>query len=224
MAYVPNSGYYVESVLASAVTNTSTFTVGYPTGTTQATFDAGGYKEGSGHVMVNDLDKWTDTTSSGISFTTFGASDITLTNQTGATLAAGTKVKVWLPIWVGPPVEIMVPVFAMSGISAADVVTNIRPGIDGYIVDWQWVQGVPVTTAAKAATLNLEINSTNVTGGTISLTSAACTPLGARIAGTRITAANRITRADTLSVEASSVTAFVEGSGFLLIRIQPDIV
>lgn len=224
MAYVPNTGYYVESVLASAVTDSSTFTTGYPTGTTQGTFDAGSYKEGQGHVIVNELDKWPDASSNGITFTTFGASTITFTNKTGATLAAGTKIRVWLPVWVGPPIVINIPVTALSGVSAADVVSALRPGVNGYITDIQWIQGVPVTTGSKLATLSMKINSTAVTGGAVALTSALCTPLGARVAGSRITAANRITTADSLSVVATSVTAFVEGSGWIQIRIQPDIV
>jgi hypothetical protein len=69
------------------------------------------------------------------------------------------------------------------------------------------------------ASLNLEINAVNLTGGVISLTSANCTPLGAVIAGTAITANNTFGATDTISVEASSVTAFVEGEGVLLLTL-----
>lgn len=221
MAYIPQLGYIVETTLASAVTNTSTYTSTYPTGTTLVNFDAGLYKEGSGHSIVDGANKYADS-SSGITFTTFGASTITYTNNTGATLAAGSVIKTWIPVWASAPEQFIVPI-TLAGVTAADVVTEIRPGVDGYITDVQFVVTTAVTTAAKAATLNLEIGTTNLTGGTVALTSANCTPLGARVAGSRITAANRITKADKLSVEASAVTAFLEGAGFLLIRFQPDI-
>src|SRR5262245_25386939 len=133
MVYVPNSGYTLDIVLASDVTNTSTFTSAYPAGTTQQNFDAGCYKEGQGHSIVNGSDKWPDAPSSGIAFTTFGASTITFTNQTGATLTAGSRVKVWLPVWSGPAVFLTVPVYLMTAIANGDLVTDIRPGIDGYI-------------------------------------------------------------------------------------------
>lgn len=113
---------------------------------------------------------------------------------------------------------LVVPITLSSISGAGDVVTTIVPGFAGKVVRTEFVTGVPVTTAAKAATLNLEIGTTNVTGGDVSLTSAALTPLGARVAGSAITAANSFSATDTLSVEASSVTAFAEGTGFLLIH------
>lgn len=222
MTYVPQAGYQIaEFTLGSALADDGTVEVSYPTGSTQATFAKGLYKAGEGHVMLNNNDKLEDA-DPGVSFT-FGASTITITNLSGASIPAGTKVLGWLPVWASQPVVLTLPVFALAGVSAADVVTTINPGIDGYITYVEWVQGVPVTTAAKAATLNLEIGTTNVTGGTVALTSAACTPLGKVIAGSAITAENRLEKGDTLSVEASSVTAFVEGSGSLLVYVQRDV-
>lgn len=221
MTYVPNGGYRVTHYIASDVTDTSTFTVAYPSGTTLLDFNAGLYKEGEGHCIVADQNKWDDA-DPGIGFTTFGASNITLTNNTGATLAAGTKVEVYIPTWVSAPLFITVPI-SLASVTAADVVTEIRPGVAGYITHMEFVTGVAVTTAAKAATLNAEIDTTNVTGGTVELTSAACTPKGARIASARITAANRLEKTSKLSIEAASVTAFAEGDGWLLIKLQPDV-
>lgn len=222
MTYVPNGGYRVTHYIAADVANAGTFTVAYPSGTTQLDFNAGLYKEGSGHSIVANQNKWSDTSSSGIAFTTFGASDITLTNNTGATLSAGTKVEVYIPTWVSAPVFITVPI-SLASVAIGDVVTEIRPGVAGYITHMEFVTGVAVTTAAKAATLNAEIDTTNVTGGTVALTSAALTPKGARVASARITAANRLEKTSKLSIEASAVTAFVEGDGWLLIKIQPDV-
>ena len=209
----------VTTVLGSAVADDGTFTVSYPTGTTQQSFTAG--LAGSGHyAILNDNDKWS-AGDPGIAVS-FGASSITVTNQSGYSWPAGTKVELNFDLVEGNGrIPITIPIFALSGISAADVVTEIRPGIAGKIEYWEFVTGAPVTTAAKAATLNLEIDSTDVTGGTIALTSAAATPLGKVIAGAAITGNNTLTRDSKLSVEASGVTAFSEGSGFLVIYVRP---
>lgn len=105
---------------------------------------------------------------------------------------------------------------------AGDVVTTFTPGFSGRIAAIDFIVGTPVTTAAKAATLNAEIGTTNLTGGTVALTSANCTPLGAEVAGAAITAGNHFGASDTVSIEAASVTAFVEGDGMILVTCFPD--
>jgi hypothetical protein len=78
----------------------------------------------------------------------------------------------------------------------------------------------PATTGDKLATLNLEIGTTDVTGGVVSLTSATgggTLTLGELTEGTAITGNNAFDDTDTISVEAASVTAFAEGEGVLLI-------
>ena len=114
----------------------------------------------------------------------------------------------------------LIPNILMSTIADGDLVTTITPGFAGKIKKVYWVQDAPVTTAAKASTLNLEIGTTNLTGGAVSLTSAACTPKGKVIAGTAVTAANVFKADDTISVEAASTTAFIEGSGSLYAVIE----
>lgn len=103
---------------------------------------------------------------------------------------------------------------------AADVVTNYTPGYAFKLLGVDFVTTTVASTADKAATLNLEIGSTNVTGGTVALTTAACDTLGEIVAGSAITAANTGTASDTISVEATGITAFAEGAGVLLIKIQ----
>ncbi len=115
-----------------------------------------------------------------------------------------------------------IPIEHVAITAAGDVVTEIRPGVYGNIEYWEFVVVKPVTTGAKLASLNLEIDTTNVTGGVIALTSAAATPLGKAIAGTAITGANTLTPESKLSIEASAVTAFAEGSGFVNIRIRKN--
>lgn len=85
----------------------------------------------------------------------------------------------------------------------------------------------PVTTASRLATITPYIDNTgvggaaaNTAGGAVALTSAAATPLGKAIAGSEITANNRLYRESLVSFKATSVTAFAEGQGFLNVRIR----
>lgn len=106
--------------------------------------------------------------------------------------------------------------------AAGDVLSNYAPGYAFKLEKFDFRVSKPVTTAAKLASLNLEIGSpgTDVTGGVIALTSANCTPMGAAVAGTAITAANVGLKTDVFSIEAATVTAFAEGSGYMIIAIR----
>jgi len=107
----------------------------------------------------------------------------------------------------------------LSKVANGDILTQFTPGFPGQIVKVSFAVTDPVTTADKAATLNLEINSTDVSGGVLSLTSASCGTLGAVVNATAITGNNVFDADDAISIEASGVTAFAEGEGVLLIVI-----
>lgn len=94
---------------------------------------------------------------------------------------------------------------------------KFTPGIAGRLLKTQFMVSTAVTTAAKAATLTPKIATVAPTGGVISLTSANCTPIGAEVDGTAITAGNTFTAAQQLSVDVSGVTAFVEGAGQIVL-------
>lgn len=209
----------VSVVLASAVVDDATFTVGYPAGTSQLSFNAG--LAGTGHyAILNGNDKWINA-DPGIAVS-FGASDITVTNRSGYTWPAGTTVLLNFDQKEGRariPHTVVLPL--LSALANGDVLTEIRPGVEGYLEYAEFVTTAAVTTAAKLATLNFEIDTTDVTGGTIALTSAAATPIGKVIPCAAITANNRLYRESKLSVEASAVTAFVEGTGYLILYIRP---
>lgn len=206
-------------VLGSAVATAGTFDVAYPTGTTQLSFLAG--LAGSTHyAVVNSNDRYT--AAAGYMSASFGASVITVTNSSGVTWAAGSKVDLYFEQNDGNSrIPFTFPIAALSGVAAGDVVTEIRPGIAGTVEAWEFVVGTPVTTAAKTATFNLEIDTTNVTAGTLVVTSALATPMGKSIAGAAITGANTLTRDSKLSIEAATVTAFVEGNGYFIVYIRP---
>lgn len=101
--------------------------------------------------------------------------------------------------------------FDLADLANGDLLTNIPVPGHGYFIGLEALVTRAATTPAKAAQLNLEIGTTNLTGGVLSLTSANMTPLGARVAATAITAASYFKPGDTFSLEAASVTAFVEG-------------
>lgn len=113
---------------------------------------------------------------------------------------------------------IIIPISALAGLANSQVrkiamPSNFTVNSVGFRV------GTPVTTAAKAATLQAQISGVACTGGAISLTSANCTPTGAAVAGTAITAANTGAGGATLEVAVSGVTAFVEGDGYVEFNI-----
>jgi len=76
----------ITASLATAVANGGTVTVPYPTGTNQ------GLLIGStgGKVAINDNDIWPQAGSGAAVAFTFNSSDITITNNTGVTWAAGS--------------------------------------------------------------------------------------------------------------------------------------
>jgi len=108
----------------------------------------------------------------------------------------------------------------LANITDGDVVTTFTPGFAFELVGMSFVTNTPVTTADKLSTLNVEIGTTDTTGGVVSLTSATATPLGAVIAGTDFTALNVGTATDTISIKASSTTAFAEGSGTIQVTLK----
>lgn len=122
------------------------------------------------------------------------------------------------PASLNPKGIVTLPIFAMTGI-ADGVVARFTPGFAGRIIKAQWMQGVPVTTAAKLSTLTPAIAGTSTTGGAIALTSALCTPLAAEIDGSAITALNSFTAAQTITIVASSTTSFSEGSGSIILTL-----
>lgn len=225
MPYIPNAGGVVSQTLGTAVANAGTMTFSYPAGFVQGDFTAGMNVVNGCYIILNQNDKLVEDVSgaSGIAVS-FGASTITVTNNSGATIAAGTKVDLFCNQVDGNLAETFAFPIELASVAAADVVSAFRPGVDGVIENIEFVVNKPVTTASKLATLSLKIGSTAVTGGAVALTSALATPQGARIAGSQITAANRIAKKDSLTVVAASVTAFVEGNGTLYVRIRRDAV
>lgn len=225
MAYTPNAGAVVPRfTLAADVTNSSTFTFAYPSGFVQGDFTAGMEPLNGSYIVVNGNDHVAEVVAggSGVQFS-FGASLVTVTNNTGATLKAGATIDAWLDQVDGNSAETFAFPLDLASITAADIVAAFRPGVDGIIENVEVIVNKPATTGSKLATLTPKVSSTAVTGGVVALTSANMTPMGARVAGSQVTAGGAIKKSDSFSVTASAVTAFVEGTATLFVRIRKTI-
>lgn len=120
------------------------------------------------------------------------------------------------------PDTICIPVSAMANLANAQTLKIAIPYAFAVTSALFRVGDKAVTTAAKLATATVQISGVAVTGGVISLTSANCTPSGAAVASTAITAGgSTFTPGSTLEVAISSVTAFSEGDGWFEFTILP---
>lgn len=144
----------------------------------------------------------------------------------GKIMAVDSATSVWVSLESGEALSaiyvrsiLTIPI-KLAKLANGDIVTTFTPGFAGTIEKISFVVTDPATTADKAATLNMEIGTTNLTGGVLSLTTVACGTLGKVTDATAITASNAFKDNDTISVEASSVTKFVEGEGALLIVVK----
>lgn len=99
----------------------------------------------------------------------------------------------------------------LATVADGDVLTDFPLGLVGKFVGVDAYVIQEVTTGAKLSTLSLEIGAVAVTGGAVALTSANLATLGAKVAGTAITALNSFGKDDVFSVVAASTTAFIEG-------------
>ena len=163
-----------------------------------------------GTVTVDDR---LTTTSAGKLVTSTAAGDHII----GIALESGTDGKVVsvLPGDVGGSTRVPFTYsfsILLATIADGDLVTAFTPGFSGVITKFFATTTAKATTAAKLSTLNVEIGTTNTTGGTIALTTAACDTLGKVVESSAFTALNIFTSTDTVSIEAASTTAFAEGS------------
>ena len=107
------------------------------------------------------------------------------------------------------------------GTSAIDILTNFTPGFAGEIIGFHFVTTVAGTGAGASQVFNLEIGTTNLTGGVLTLTLASQATIGTVTSATAITGANAFGPADTISIEmAASGTVFTAGAGYFVIVMR----
>lgn len=151
----------------------------------------------------------------GVSFTPSAVSITELTDSTTGTSSDTLAATVGIQT-VAIPIQL-----ASMTTSAADLVTNYTPGYAFELLSLEFVTTTLGTGASASQVLNLEIGTTNVTGGVLTLLLADTDTLGKKTAATAITAANVGTAADTISLEvAASGTVFTAGAGILLLKLR----
>ena len=96
MTSTKNETVRFSTTLASAVADDATFTIAYPSGYAQANFSKGQARSTGGYMIVNGNDRWSQA-DPGFSVS-YGASNITVTNLTGASLAAGSTIDMHLDV------------------------------------------------------------------------------------------------------------------------------
>lgn len=105
--------------------------------------------------------------------------------------------------------------------SAIDLLTAFTPGYAFEVVSFDFVTTVAGTGSGASQVFNLEIGTTNVTGGVLTVTLASTDTIGKVTNGTAITAANTGTAASTISIEmAASGTVFTAGAGYFVIGLR----
>lgn len=115
---------------------------------------------------------------------------------------------------------ISIPVDLAQYAATGDIATTYIPGFAGTIKSVAFM-----VTEAGAGTdaevdVNLEVGTTNVTGGVVALTLAGTATVGAVVAGTAITDNAGFLATDSISLEATVTTAFTGGKGTFLITVE----
>ncbi len=118
-----------NAVLATAVNNAGTVVIPYPAGTNQAFFTGVNAAPNTGAVILNENEVYPEAASGVRVGLTYGASDITVTNNTGFTWPAGSRLRVQLGrigndrpgFQVGPAVTALTTAFGTPADALVDV-------------------------------------------------------------------------------------------------------
>lgn len=210
-----------EVELTADVADSGTVTLGYPSGTTVDDYLPGLVGDDL-YIMLNSNDRIDVALAAGDgveAYVTLGSSDITLTNATGETWAAGTKIS--LNLDQVDPRHIIVAPFDVALANLTDggaMVTDFPAGVNAVLEAIMFVVKVPVTTASKAATIRVAVDGTEYADLDLDLTSANCATGGAVITGGTVPGGVAVTRASKVTVTAEDVTAFSEGTGAVVFR------
>ena len=100
------------------------------------------------------------------------------------------------------------------------IAARFTPGYAGRIAKITESVDQVVTTGSKAATATPAIAGTPTTGGAVALTSANQTPVGAKVDGSAITAADIFSATQEITIVMTSVTAFAEGRGIFYLFLK----
>lgn len=108
---------------------------------------------------------------------------------------------------------------ALDDVADGDVV-SFTPGFAGKVLSVRFLTDDPGTGDGATTALNMEIGTTNLTGGVTTVTLAGTSDKGELTAGTAVTGNNTFDDDDVITVEASATTPFTGGTGILEVLLQ----
>ena len=112
--------------------------------------------------------------------------------------------------------------FTFASMADGDILTSYPMPCHASIESFYAVVGTPLVGSGGTTALNLEIGTTNVTGGVLTASTAAGGTLGTVLTATAITAENVAHSSDSLSIEASSSGGTRTSGAFdLYVKIRP---
>lgn len=104
--------------------------------------------------------------------------------------------------------------------SAIDIMTGYVPGFRFKVVGFDFITTVAGTGTSASQVFNIEIGTTNTTGGVLTLLLADTNAIGKKTAATAFTANNTGSATDAISIEmAASGTVFTAGAGYFAIKL-----
>lgn len=110
--------------------------------------------------------------------------------------------------------------FDAATVAAGNLRTGIPMPFHGRFLTLAAMVDVAIAGAGGTALINLETDAVDVTGGVVTVSTAAGGVKGTRLAGTAITAANFFSEGSLLDVEAATVTAMTAGRFDLYAEVE----
>ncbi|MGI9297836.1 MAG: hypothetical protein ACR2QC_08050 [Gammaproteobacteria bacterium] len=94
------------------------------------------------------------------------------------------------------------------------------PAKPGQIMGLDFVTSEAGTGAGATVTFTPAVGGTAVVGGTCVVTLAGTSDIGEETTGAAITAGQKFTASQTVSIQSSSTTVFTAGSGYLKLKVE----
>lgn len=152
-----------QTVLASAVANAGTVTLAYPAGTTQATFIGANAAPNTGSAVLNDNEVFPEAASGVRIALTYNSGDITVTNNTGISWPAGSKLLVQLGAFgADRPGFAPAPAIAALTDSSGGTASTTLAAISGTYVQAE-VRNSIATLAAQIERLRQTLRNAGIT-------------------------------------------------------------
>lgn len=150
-----------SAVLGSAVANAGTVTVNYPAGTNQAFFTGPNTAANTGIVIVNDNDVYLERASGVRVGISYGASNITITNNTGVTWPEAATLRIQLG-----RAGIDQPTLGRAGASIVPLTTSVGTASDtipdvGAAFTQATLNNIVASLASKINELAVQVRALN---------------------------------------------------------------